>query len=64
MGQSVELRKARKDEQLTKRRNIDTDELDASPISPLSDSKNVAHAAPVVVVNEQTLKQLVDDLFR
>ncbi|CAL8090285.1 unnamed protein product [Orchesella dallaii] len=59
--QSLELRKARKDEQLTKRRNIDTDELD-NTLSPAHETNGVQTAA-AVSVNESTLKQIVMDMF-
>lgn len=60
--QSVELRKARKDEQLSKRRNIDTDELD-NPASPVHEATG-GQTPQSVAVNEATLKQIVHDMFR
>lgn len=39
---SVELRKARKDEQLIKRRNMDVLDSDTDPTSPVKESSNVS----------------------
>jgi len=65
--QTIELRKARKDEQLTKRRNIDTDEIDNGRIgmSPLQEQKqtNGSAAPPQPVVNESNIKQIVSGMF-
>ncbi|KAK9884563.1 hypothetical protein WA026_007406 [Henosepilachna vigintioctopunctata] len=52
IGQSVELRKARKEEQLLKRRNIAVDE--EAPTSPLQEGNNSA-ASPVPMSTEEIL---------
>jgi hypothetical protein len=59
--QSVELRKARKDEQLSKRRNIDTDEIDGVVNNPLSENNGVTSTN---VLTEDNIRQVVEGIFR
>ncbi len=60
---TVELRKARKDEQLSKRRNIDTDETDAQP---LTEQQSNGHSVTPnnLVVNTETVSKIVSDINR
>jgi len=59
---TVELRKARKDEQLSKRRNIDTDETD-SYASPTGEHSNLNNGPAAGPLSSTTVKKIVDDIF-
>lgn len=61
----MELRKARKDDQLTKRRNIETDELDNSGNSPgLLDDCATGAGAILTEVNETMVREIMKSMMR